>query len=185
MTNKSARQALEIRYGKKCMFNRAKIAEKIEQMGGIKTYKTFKKQCRYTKNKLKKLEETLTYHHLVHRSEGGATTVENGAVINELAHQYIHSLPREEEELINDMLRSFKLSTAIVNSGVVIQTQQVDIPFLTEEAVQGDDFLVIPVYENTKHKGDFPRTPTPFNRAKAKKEFKRQLDEVEGLDDYR
>ena len=40
-TNKSAREALEAIYGKGCMFKKAKIAEKIEAMGGIKTYRRF------------------------------------------------------------------------------------------------------------------------------------------------
>lgn len=34
--NKSIRKKLEAKYGKSCMFRNAKIAERIEAMGGIK-----------------------------------------------------------------------------------------------------------------------------------------------------
>ena len=32
----------------------------------------------------------------------------NGAIINELAHRYMHSLPRSQEEVINDYIREWK-----------------------------------------------------------------------------
>ena len=47
-------------------------------------------------------------HHLRHRSENGATSIENGANVAEVAHQYMHSLPRDQEEIINNMLRQWK-----------------------------------------------------------------------------
>ena len=50
----------------------------------------------------------MTYHHLRHREDGGKANIENGASINALAHCYLHSLPREQEEIVNNMLRDFK-----------------------------------------------------------------------------
>ena len=38
----------------------------------------------------------------------GETTKENGAIVSALGQFYIHSLPREHEEVINDMLRDYK-----------------------------------------------------------------------------
>lgn len=40
-SNRSAKKELERIYGKGCFFNRAKVAEQIEAMGGIKTFKVF------------------------------------------------------------------------------------------------------------------------------------------------
>lgn len=64
--NKQMRRQLERLYGKGCFFERAHIAEKIEQMGGIKTYKKFIQEKRYTG---KKIIFQISYHHLKHRSE--------------------------------------------------------------------------------------------------------------------
>ena len=70
--NKVIRERLERIYGEGCMFQRAYIAERIEQIGGIKTYKEYIREHKYTFKKVKKLEETMTLHHLKHRSERGS-----------------------------------------------------------------------------------------------------------------
>ena len=87
-------------------------------------------------------------HHLKHRSEGGPTTVENGANVAEVAHQYMHSLPREQEEVINDMLREwkndFKLGVAEVTTEGVKQAQIIEFPEIAEDCIE------IPVYDFTE-----------------------------------
>lgn len=51
----------------------------------------------------------MTLHHLKHRAEGGKTSVENGAIVNEMAHRYLHDgLTREQEEIANMMLIEYK-----------------------------------------------------------------------------
>ena len=40
-SNKSAKNKLIDIYGEHCMFERARIAERIEQMGGIRTYRSY------------------------------------------------------------------------------------------------------------------------------------------------
>ena len=91
-----------------CMFRKSHAEEFIEKVGTIKTYKQFKEQKKYTSKKIKQLEQMKTLHHLQHKSEGGRTCIENGAIINELAHTYLHSLPRNQEEVINDYIREWK-----------------------------------------------------------------------------
>lgn len=107
-SNKKTRILLASIFGSGCMFKKAHVEQFVEKLGIIKTYKRFKAEQRYTSKKAKILEQRLTLHHLQHRSEGGKATIENGAVINELAHRYIHSLPRNQEEVINDYLREWK-----------------------------------------------------------------------------
>ena len=131
--NSKARQQLESIYGKGCMFKKARIEDQIEALRTIKTYKTFLRETRYTGKKIRLLEKNMTYHHLRHASEGGKATVENGAVVNELAHRYLHSLPREQEETVNNMLRKFKLQGGIIapteNGLQTIQPIQIDLDF--------------------------------------------------------
>ena len=100
--NKSARKELERIYGKGCMFDKARVAQRIEAIGGIRTYRKFVEEKHYTSKKLNKLLNNMTFHHLKHSKDGGKSTLENGAVVSEIAHRYIHSLPREQEEIIND-----------------------------------------------------------------------------------
>ena len=114
-SNKSARKELESIYGRKDMFAEARIEEQIDELNKtrkrkIKTYREFKEQCRYTNSKRKSLEKMLSFHHLRHRSDNGKAEAENGALLSALPHSYLHSLPREDEEIINNMLREYKAS---------------------------------------------------------------------------
>lgn len=106
--NRRARLALASIFGSGCMFKKSHAEEYIEKLGTIKTYKRFKEEKHYTGKKSKCLENMMTLHHLKHKSEGGRATIENGAIINELAHRYLHSLPRSQEEIINDYIREWK-----------------------------------------------------------------------------
>ena len=51
------------------MFRKAHIAEQIELIGGIKTYRKFVQETHYTGRIIQMLEKRMTYHHLKHRSE--------------------------------------------------------------------------------------------------------------------
>ena len=104
--NRVIREELERIYGKGCMFQRAYVADRLRQLGVPITYGTYKKK--YKLNQQKTLERRMTLHHLKHVSESGKTTLENGAVVNELAHRYLHSLPRQIEEQANNMIRDWK-----------------------------------------------------------------------------
>ena len=143
-SNKKARQELEKIYGKKDMFDKARIAEQIEARGGIRTYREFKEHVKFKKSKRVQMEKTLTFHHLRHRSQNGKSEVENGALVNGLAHIYMHSLPREQEEVINDMLRDYKkgikVNIARVTTEKIAPVQVVELPEIDEE-----DCIEIPV----------------------------------------
>lgn len=136
-SNKQARKELERIYGKSCMFEKARIAEQIEARGGIRTYREFKEHVKFKKSKRVQMEKTLTFHHLRHRSQNGKSEVENGALVNGLAHIYMHSLPREQEEVINDMLRDYKkgikVNIARVTTEKIAPVQVVELPEIDEE----------------------------------------------------
>jgi hypothetical protein len=133
---------LERTYGKKDMFVEAKVEQQIEEINKsrkkpIRTYKQYKKHCKYKRSKETLLEKRLSLHHLLHKSESGKTTLENGALVASLPHSYIHSLPREQEEVINNMLReykkNFKLRIAKVTTEEITPVQVVELPEIDEE----------------------------------------------------
>ena len=166
-SNRSAKKELERIYGKGCFFNRAKVAEQIEAMGGIKTFKVFVQEKRF---KGKPISHQITYHHLKHKSEGGKATVENGANVEEVAHQYLHSLPRNQEEIINNMLREFKLNCVMMTGdGQVQEAQSISFNF-------GEDVLVIPLYDNDERYNPEVARQQAEEREKAKhtKEYKKK-----------
>lgn len=125
-SNKKARQKLEKEYGKGDMFKKANIEEKIEKKKTIKTYKKFLEERHYTGKFIKLYKKQMNYHHLKHKSEGGETTIENGAIVSALAHMYMHSLPREQEEFINDELRKYKQE---IDECKVVFVDDLDVPY--------------------------------------------------------
>lgn len=170
--NRSIRQSLERIYGKGCMFQKALIAQRIEEMGGIKTYRQFIQERHYSLKEIRKLEATMTLHHLKHRSEGGPTTEENGAVINELAHRYEHSLPRHQEEIINNMLRDYKHVTRRD------QSQYDLIPVRLEDEIDIDFEIKMAEMSFSDEIGlDMRPVKKKFNRAKENRQFQRRIKE--------
>lgn len=97
-SNKKMHDKLAKIYGNKCMF----LASHCDTVH-FKQY-----QARYTSKQLQKLIKNITVHHLKHRSEGGHTDIKNCSLVSELAHRYIHTLPREQEEIINNRIREYK-----------------------------------------------------------------------------
>lgn len=168
--NKVIRERLERIYGKGCMFQKAYIAERIEAIGGIKTYKEYIQEHKYTFKKIKKLESTMTLHHIKHRAEGGATSERNGAVVSALGQGYLHSLPKEHEEIVNGMLRDYK---AGIDSG---KYERVDIE-LVEDLDSGIEINIAELSV-----GDFGLEVKPkgkYNRAKENREMRRIIEEEE------
>ena len=141
-SNKSVRESLERIYGKKDMFTEARIEEQIDELNKerkrkIRTYREFKKHCKFKRSKEKKLEQQLSLHHLRHKSEQGDTSEHNGAVIASLPHSYIHSLPRDEEELINNMLRDYKKGIKVnivrVTTEEITPVEVIELPEVIED----------------------------------------------------
>ena len=136
-SNKSARKELESIYGRKDMFTEARIEEQIDELNKtrkrkIKTYREFKEQCRYTNSKRKSLEKMLSFHHLRHKSNGGKAEAENGALLSALPHSYLHSLPRDDEEIINNMLREYKANFDVNCVSLKVTPKTVEIEPLQE-----------------------------------------------------
>lgn len=52
--------------------------------------------------------------------------MENGAVINSLAHMYMHSLSREDEEFINEELRKYKKD---IDECKVVLVDEIETPY--------------------------------------------------------
>ena len=92
---------------------------------------------------------------------GGPTSEENGAIINELAHRYMHSLPRNQEEIINDYIREWKRR--------YYEQCEIELVDSLDEDFEIDmsEMEVLPTRIEIKK----------FDRAKTKRETKELIDE--------
>lgn len=99
-SNRNARIALARIYGSGCMFRKSNAESYIEKLGTIKTYKRYKQEIHYTSKKVKALESLMTYHHLLHKSNGGRATVENGLVDLELRKENMRKLGKSKKALM-------------------------------------------------------------------------------------
>jgi len=140
-TNKVARKKLEKLYGAECFIDKLHLRKEPKRK-----YKS--------KGQMQRMKQ-LTFHHIVMKKDGGKTTVENGALLSSLAHMYIHSLPRNQEEFINNLLREYKRQ---VDECRLVFVDDFDVPF-----------KVTPVEFYVDERGK-------YNRAKKKQEDKRLID---------
>lgn len=92
--NTKIREALEKIYGKKCM---------LHEGLNIRGYSKSK-----TNYKGKSIEMQLTLHHIKPKSKGGATSVENGAILCRGCHDFVEQTSPENRARINDMLKKYK-----------------------------------------------------------------------------
>lgn len=157
-SNRKKRQELEAIYGEGCMFEKSKAEEYISTLPYIKGFKKFIKERHFTSKEIAKLKKRMNYHHLEHRADGGITSVDNGAIINELAHRYMHSLPRQHEEIVNNHIRQWKADFIVLTAEKVVDSQEVDIDL-------SQDYIEIPVKEYKK----------PIKKPKSPEERKQQL----------
>lgn len=94
-SNSSARKRLERIFGKICFIEELGIRKiPIEERRKIKGYN--------------KYEDKITYHHIKEKSKGGKATEENGALIKGYNHAWLHTLPEEDKQKINNAMIEFK-----------------------------------------------------------------------------
>lgn len=92
--NKTVREKLEKIYGKQCMLHKGL---------NIKGYSLSKIDYHG-----RAIREQLTLHHIIPRSKGGATSVENGAVLCRGCHDFLEQSSPETRRELNELLKEYK-----------------------------------------------------------------------------
>ena len=161
--NKSIKDAMIKKYGRKCF---------IEELG-LRTKEEIERDLeRYKKSKHKELC-MLTYHHIRERCRGGDASEENGAILRNINHIWFNGLSRKRQQEINNLFQEYKLkfigkgmlaskrpariiiNIAELNSGRVVKANSIILPNVgvgvkAEESKEKDDVLVIPAYPVTE-----------------------------------
>ena len=163
--NKGIRNKLIKIYGNKCMIEAAGIRYIPEkERKKIKGYKKF--------------QEKITYHHIKERKDGGKRTLENGALIKGYNHEWLHSLPEEEKEKVNQQIQQYKMNVvAMKGDGEILDSQSITLDF------DMTDCITIPVYNNKKKDKKLDRRK--YIKEKEERKFKKyhNKDFIEG-DNY-
>ena len=168
--NKAKREELERIYGSGSMFQRSKAEVYISTLPKIKGIQRFIREKHYSTKEINKLVRRMNFHHMKHVSEGGATTLENGAVVNELEHRYMHDLPRSHEEIINNHIRRWKVDFMTLTTEGVQESG---------ELVQDDSTETIEIPVHTYHRKVDLRRAEERRRRQEKREFNRLRKEIE------
>lgn len=163
MKNSTGRKLLEQRYGKGCFMERAGIREitpeeetKLRKITGYK-----------------KLDRTISYHHIKEKSKGGEASIDNGANLAVYNHEWLHQQPPEIIEDINNKLQDFKASIDLAR--LEIGEEGLNIEKVLSMNFDMEDTISIPLYDNTPEIQE--KRHKKFNRAEVKRETSKLIEE--------
>lgn len=142
--NKSVKDAMIKKYGKKCF---------IEELG-LRTKEEIERDlAKYEKSKRKELC-MLTFHHIRERCRGGDASESNGAILRNINHIWFNGLSRERQREINNLFQEYKLNfqqeiknklllgVAELYNGEVEQTQVIEIA-----EPEPEEQIIIPAFD--------------------------------------
>lgn len=152
--NKNVKRMLILKYGNICF---------IEELG-LRTKEDIDKERkqRYKGDRQLAICDKITYHHILERCKGGKSTVENGALLRYINHQWFHRLSKEQQSQINELFKEYKQTHS--TECTVEYVDKVD----TDYEIHA--FTFIPE--------DF-RQKKKYNRAKDKRENQKIINEWE------
>ena len=134
----------------------------------------FKKEKKLKKIKgYKKLDRTISYHHIKEKSKGGEVSIDNGANLAVYNHQWLHQQPPEVIEDINNKLQDFKASIDLAR--LEIGEEGLNIEKVLSINFDIEDTISIPLYDNTPEIEE--KRHKKFNRAEVKRETSKLIEE--------
>lgn len=157
-SNKRAKEELIRIYGAECFIEKLKLRHD-------------KKLRTYTgKSQMQKMKQ-LTYHHIKMRKDGGKATRENGALLSAENHAWFHQQSPQAQGYMNAMFQEYKR-----------QTDECQVVFVDELDL---GFEIRPLTFAIDERGQMLDTKKEkYNRAKAKEELRRKVeDELYEKDD--
>lgn len=140
-SNRRKKEELIKIFGPKCFIEELKIRspEEIEN-----------ERKKYTGKKQLKIMDELTYHHILEKSKGGPTTLENGAILRNINHQWFNRLSKERQREINQLFKDYKKNFPKFKIAVVeITTEGIKQAQIIEYKEEEPEIVTIPVYDTT------------------------------------
>ena len=148
--NQRVRKEMINKYGEKCFIEELHLRDK----------KDIEKEFKLYGKKQRKIMDELTYHHIIERCKGGATTEENGAILRNINHRWFNRLSKEKQAEINRLFQVYKRNYEKCNIEFVD-----DLDTGIEIA-----FTDLQVYDQKKERKD------KFNRAREKEQARKDIE---------
>lgn len=156
-SNKHVKDKMIKLFGKKCFIEELHLRKPSEIEQDMKKYTGKCQRC---------IMDQLTYHHILERCKGGKATIENGALIRNINHQWFHRLPKDQQAKINELFQEYK--KLFYDEAKVEFVDDLDLSIEI-------DFAVI---EATRE-GLKAKKKGVYNRAKVKRETKQMEKEYD------
>lgn len=140
-SNRRRKQELIKIYGPKCF---------IEELGLRKPAEIEKERKKYKGKKQLKIMDELTYHHTIERCKGGPTTLENGAILRNINHQWLNRQSKERQAEINEMFREYKKNFPKIQ---IVAAEITTKGIKQAEVIEFEDFPeveIIPAHDMTE-----------------------------------
>lgn len=141
-SNRRRKQELIKIYGPKCF---------IEELGLRKPSEIEEERKKYKGKKQLKIMDELTYHHILERCKGGKTTLENGAVLRNINHQWFNRQSPERQAEINKLFQEYKKKFPRISIvAAQITTEGIQKAEVIEFEEPEEELTVIPAYDMTE-----------------------------------
>ena len=83
----------------------------------------------------------LTYHHIVKAENGGKITIDNGALLTQRAHNYLHLIERIDIDIYNRINAVLKEINENKSEPTIIQRKKIDLLLYEFEVKKADRIL--------------------------------------------
>lgn len=150
-SNKKAKEELIRIYGAECFIEKLKLRKEPKK--------------RYTGKGQRKRMKQLTYHHIKMKKDGGKATRENGALLSAENHSWFHQQSPQAQGYMNALFQEYKRQ---VDECRVVFVDELDLGFEIKPTTFAIDERG-QILDTKKEK---------YNRAKAKEELRRKVDET-------
>ena len=148
--NQRVRKEMINKYGEKCFIEELHLRDK----------KDIEKEFKLYGKKQRKVMDELTYHHIIERCKGGATTEENGAILRNINHRWFNRLSKEKQAEINRLFQVYKRNYEKCN---------IEFVDVLETGIE-IAFTDLQVYDQKKERKD------KFNRAREKEQERKDIE---------
>lgn len=143
-SNTNAKRKTIALYGNKCFIEELGLRSKDEVNSDLKRFKSKKQRA---------IMDELTYHHIIEKCKGGKATVENGAILRNINHQWFNRLSKEKQKEINNLFQEYKAKIdkeRIILTATALSTKEISKPIKIELDINDNtDCLIIPAYDTT------------------------------------
>lgn len=156
-SNKHVKDKMIRIFGKKCFIEELHLRKKEDIEAEKRKYTGKCQRC---------IMDQLTYHHILEKCRGGKATVENGAILRYINHQWFHRLPKAQQEKINKLFQEYKKqfyqNTQVqfvdnIDTGIKVDLAEIE---LTDKEVKAKKLH----YDRTKEKRELRKARDEYER---------------------